>query len=251
MALLRWALIGIAWLVTWAGAILLSGLLGGTNGALGWGLMVYPWLALSAVAYWRAWRAARREEADGTLFLRRCLVCGRAVGEETVICPDQACAGVEFGYQWDVYQRDEVFRTREAAMLAEDLNRQSERRAEQLRPLSNWTIMPMWVMAAWYWRGMMRQAPDAPDTDRLRWWSSRMLAFGGVFAALVVNATAGHAEPSTGSALDGLLAWGRMLSVLGGALLLSAWIAVSGPGSARARLRMAERMKADASPHRA
>ena len=42
------------------------------------------------------------------------------------------------------------------------------------------------------------------------------------------------------------MAWGRMLSVLAAALLLSGWIAVSGPGSARARLRQAERMKADA-----
>ena len=84
-------------------------------------------------------------------------------------------------------------------MVEEDLYRQSQRRAEQLRPIANWTIMPMWVLAAWYWRGMMRQEADAPDPERLRWWSSRMLAIGGVFSALVANATVGQAEPPTGA----------------------------------------------------
>ena len=246
MQLLRWTVFGIAGLASWLGAILLGGLVGGTTAALGWGLMVYPWLSLSAAFFWQAWRQARREEADRTLFLRRCLACGRAVGEDTVICPDQACASVEFGYQWDVHRRDEVFRAREAAMVQEDLNRQSERRAEQLRPVAKWTIMPMWMLTSWYWRGMMRQAPDAPEPDRLRWWSARLLAIGGVFAALMVNATAGQVEPSAGGTLEALVAWGRMLSVLFAALLLSGWIVVSGPGSMRARLRAAELMKAAA-----
>ena len=249
MGVFWWLVLGCVLLATWAGAVILGGLVGGVPWALGWGLMVYPWLALSAVSYVRAWHAARREEADGTLFLRRCLACGRAVGSEAVLCPDPGCGGVEFGYQWDVHRRDEVFRAREASMVEEELYRQGQRRAEQLRQVEHLRIMPMWMLAGWYWRGMMRQDSDAPEPDRLRWWSSRMLAIGGVFAALVVNATFGAVPPAAGPAggtLDALMGWGRLLMVLGGALALSAWIAVCGPGSPRARLLAAGRASAGA-----
>lgn len=246
MEVFWWALVGAAGVASWAGAVLLGGLVGGTQGALGWGLLVYPWFALSTVFFWRARRLARREEADGTLFLRRCLACGRAVSQDTVICPDQACDGVDFGYQWDVYQRDGAYRGREAATVAAGVNQERARRAVEMGWVGSVTWRPYWTLVGWYARGVFGRGGEPTDTEQQLWWSSRLLAIGGVFAALVVNATAGEVEPSTGGALEALLGWGRILTVLTVALVLSAWIAVSGPGSMRARLRTAERTKAGA-----
>ena len=242
MAFFRWALFGVVWLAAWVAAVLLGGLLGGTQGALGWGLLVYPWVALSAAFLWQAWRQARREEADGTLFLRRCLACGRAVSEETVICPDQACDGVDFGYQWDVHRRDEAYRGREAATVAADLNRERARRIDQMGWIGTLTWRPYWSLVGWYVRGVFGRSDYGTETEQLLWWSSRLLAIGGVFAALVVNATGGQTWSSTDGALESLVGWGRILTVLVAALAVSGWIAVSGPGSMRARLRTAERI---------
>ena len=240
MGFFRWAFLLAVWLVTWVGAVLVGGLLGGVAWAFGWGLMVYPWLALAAGAYWLAWRAARKEEADGTLFLRRCLECGRPVAEEITICPDQACDGVDFGYQWDVHRRDAAYRSREEATVAEQLNRERKQRSEQLRWIGNVTWRPYWTLVGWYVRGFFGRATYDTEPDQMRWWSSRMLAVGGFFAALVVNASVGPADPvAPESTLDSLMAWGRTLMVLAGALVLSGYIAVNGPGSMHARLRQA------------
>src|SRR5687768_1064765 len=128
MGFFRWTLAVVLWVASWVAAVALGGVVGGTAGAIGWGLMVYPWLGLSAGAYWLARRSASREEADGTLFLRRCLDCGRPVAEGVGLCPDQACDGVEFGYQWDVHRRDVRYRAREDAAAAERADRENERR---------------------------------------------------------------------------------------------------------------------------
>lgn len=247
MGFFWWILLSGGWLLTWMAAVLLGGLLGGAAWAFGWGLMVYPWLSLSAVTYWLARRAATQEEADGTLFLRRCASCGRTVSEGTVICPNQACHGIDFGYQWDVHGRDVEYREREEASVAAEFNREHERRAEQHRWITLVTWRPSWAVFGWYARGVVGRGSYTTDAEQFLWWSSRLLVVGGVFAALVVNTTFGPTDsPAEGSVLEALMGWGRMLLVLTGALALSATITIKGPGSLYARLRAASRVNAGA-----